>query len=414
MSRPEIVYLVSRFPRTSETFIVREMDALDRLGRFDIQVRSLFPSPDTTVHDIARRWAERRVRPTYAAALAGFAWAGLTRPRALMSVLAHVIDDYRRSPTLVRALVTVLIACAHARDLARSPRPPHIHAHYLSYPALAAWVCHRLAHCSYSVTVHAHDLYVDPSMLERKIADARFIATISEYNRNLLERLNPRHTPIHVLRAGIDTAAYHFRPRIIPADGPVRALTVASLQVYKGHEVLLRALAMGGPSVDRITLDLIGHGELQRELEVLAEQLGLGERVRFLGSRTEDEVRAALDAADLFVLPSIVAEDGQMEGLPVVLMEALACGVPTVSTDLSGIPEIVVDGSTGLLAVPGDVAGLNTTLAAMVARGSDVLDFAESGRRLVEREFELQHSISELNSLLDGASIRPAGPTTGN
>lgn len=400
MSQADVVYLVSRFPLTSETFIVREIDALEQLGQFDLHLRSLFPSPDEPVHDISRRWTERLVRPSAAAALAAFAWAGLTRPLALSSLLLRVIAGYRRSPLLVRAILTVVIGCAHARDLAHYARTPHIHAHYATYPALAAWVCQRLVGCTYSFTVHAHDLYVDTSMLDRKIADARFVVTISEYNRRLLERNNAQQTPIRVVHAGIDTTAYPFRPRAIPATGPVRALTVASLQAYKGHEVLFKALAMGGSAVDRITIDLIGDGGLRSELEALVDRLGLRERVRFLGSRSEVEVRAALDGADLFVLPSIVAHDGQMEGLPVALMEALACGVPTVSTRLSGIPEIVIDGVTGLLAAPHDAADLNRALAAMVERGDATVEFADSGRALVTSQFDLGQSLSAISALL--------------
>lgn len=401
MTRTDVVYLVSRFPVTSETFIVREIDALDRTGDFDLELRSLFPSPDKPVHEISRRWNTRLIRPSPTAALAGFGWAVLSRPRQLAAVLAQVVCGYRRHPpVLLRALVTVVIACAHARQLAGRPHSPHMHAHYATYPALAAWVCRRLAGVTYSFTVHAHDLYVDTSMLDRKIADACFVVTISQYNRELLERNNSGHTPIHVVHAGIDTSAYRYRPRAIPAQGPVRALTVASLQAYKGHAVLLEALALGGPAVDRITVDLIGDGVLREHLERLADRLGLQSRVRFLGSRSEDEVRVALDEADLFVLPSVVAANGQMEGLPVVLMEALACGVPTVSTALSGIPEIVVDGVTGLLAVPSDPVSLNITLAAMVERGDSAIGFAEAGRMLVTREFDLQQSISELGDLL--------------
>ncbi|MCX2932697.1 glycosyltransferase [Mycobacterium sp. CVI_P3] len=404
MIRPTVVYLVSRFPVTSETFIVREIEALNSSGRFDVELRSLFSSPDSPVHEIARRWNERLVRPTPAAAAVGFGWALLTRPLALLAVLVAVIGGYHRRPPLaVRALVTVLLACAHARDLARRPGPLHVHAHYATYPALAAWVCRRLIGTDYSFTVHAHDLYVDTSMLDRKISDARYVVTISEYNRVLLERHNAAHTPIHVVHAGIDTAAYRFRPRGVPRQGAVRALTVASLQSYKGHAVLLDALALGGPGVDRIALDLIGDGVLRGDLEDLVDRLGLRERVRFLGSCSEDQVRSALETADLFVLPSIVADDGQMEGLPVALMEALACGVPTVSTDLSGIPEIVVDGVTGLLAKPGDSVGLNRTLAEMVQLGSAAVKFAEAGRLLVTREFDLEKTICELGELLAGS-----------
>lgn len=400
MSRPEIVYLVSRFPVISETFIVREIEALDQLGRFDLGLRSLFPEPRQPVHDIAKRWTERRIRPSAGEVLVGLGWAALTRPATLASVLRGVVGGYRRRPALMaRALVTVSIACAHAKDLASRDHPVHVHAHFATYPALAAWVCKRLIGSTYSFTVHAHDLYVDTSMLERKIADSQFVVTISDYNRTLLEQNNLQHKPIHLLRAGIDTSAYRFRPRGVPVEGQVRALTVASLQGYKGHAVLLHALAMGGPSVDRITVDLIGDGPLREELEQLVAQLGLSRRVRFLGGRSEAEVRAALDDADLFVLPSVIADDGQMEGLPVVLMESLACGVPTISTALSGIPEIVVDGITGLLATPGDPEDLNRTMAAMVDLGAEATRFAQAGRDLVISQFDLHHTVVALSEL---------------
>lgn len=402
MSRPLVAYLVSRFPVTSETFIVRELDAIDRTNRYDLQIRSLFPAPDTAVHDIARRWVPQLVRPSTQAAAIGLFWAAVTRPLKFASVVTAVIAGYaRRPPLLVRALTTVLLACAHARQLAGSARSVHVHAHYATYPALAAWVCHRLAGASYGFTVHAHDLYVDTSMLDRKIADARYVVTISRFNRELLEQHNAGGTPIHVIHAGIDTAAYPFRARGIPAEGPVKALTVASLQQYKGHAVLLHAMAQGGPAVERMTLDLIGDGVLRAELEGLVDQLGLGDRVRFLGSCSEHHVRAALADADLFVLPSIVADDGQMEGLPVALMEALASGVPTISTSLSGIPEIVVDGETGMLAAPGDAADLNSTLTSMIERGPSAITLAQAGRTLVTGEFDLHSTVAALTGVLD-------------
>jgi glycosyltransferase involved in cell wall biosynthesis len=404
------MYLISRYPQTSETFIVREIDALDRSGLFNLELWSLFPSADEPVHEIQRRWMQRHRRPALAEAAKAFGWAAVTRPRAIASVLFAVAAGYRRSPShAVRALITVLLACAIARDLSRRPQLPHIHAHYATYPALAAWVCRRLVGSSYSFTAHAHDLYVDTSMLAQKVADARFVVTISEFNRALLATDNPGGTPIHIVHCGIDTTAYQFRPRPIPAEGPVRALTVASLQEYKGHAVLLQALAMGGPGVDRIVLDCIGKGELREDLEQLAARLGIADRVNFLGSRSEVEVRAALDAADLFILPSIVARDGQMEGLPVALMEALACGVPTVSTSLSGIPEIVVDGVTGLLATPADAASLNRTLQDAVQRGERTVEFARAGRELVTSEFDQAESTAVLTALLAG-ELRPESP----
>ena len=395
--------MVSRFPRTSETFIVRELDALARRGEFEVELRSLFPSPDTTVHEIASKWMDRVRRPRAAAALSGIFWALRRRPFVLASAAATVIREHVRRPRiLVRALVTFTLACAHARELAEREGNTHVHAHYATYPALTAWICRRLTGIGYSFTVHAHDLYLDQSMLGRKIADACFVIAISEFNRALLEDLNERGTPIEVIHCGIDIARYIYRPREIPAEGPVRALCVASLQEYKGHRFLFQALAVGGPNVERLRLDVIGEGPLEDELRRIASSLGIADRVRFLGGRDETFVLRALSEADLFVLPSVVAHSGQMEGLPVALMEALACGLPTVSTTISGIPEIVIDGVTGYLTQPGDVSGLHDALDGIIADRAAAAKRASAGRELVEREFVIDDNVRTLAHMLNG------------
>lgn len=400
MSRTHVDYLVSRFPVTSETFIVRELDALARTAGCEIGLRSLFPSQDPPVHEITRPWMARLIRPNALAGLRGLWWALTTQPLTTLSILRTVTLGYAANPSLlVRALATVPLAASHARDLSAAGGSRHIHAHFATYPALAAWMCSRLADVTYSVTVHAHDLYVDQSMLSTKMDDARFIVAISEYNRKLLGRFT--ETPTKVIHCGIDMQAYTFRPRRIPADGPIRALCVASLQEYKGHDVLLRALALGGPGVDRIELDLIGGGPLANQLARTARELGLHDRVTFLGGQPETAVRQALDQTDLFVLPSIVAADGQMEGLPVALVEALATGAPTVSTRLSGIPEVVIHQQTGLLATPSDAEDLRDVLESLIAAGPDVDDFTRAGRELVEREFDINTTTQALKELLD-------------
>ncbi len=402
MSTPRIVYLVSRFPQTSETFIVRELDSVASQTQYAFGLRSLFPAHDSAVHDIARKWVPQLRRPTATQASVGLGWATVRNPMVLASVIATVTKEYAKRPNLLaRSLITVALACAHARELARSDVPVHLHAHYATYPALAAWVCRRLLGIGYSFTAHAHDLYVDQGMLPVKVADADFVVTISEFNRRLLQRVAPAGVAIHLVHCGIDVQAYLYRKREMPAAGPVRALCVASLQEYKGHAVLFRALAMGGPGVDRIQLDLIGDGPLRQSLGRLADDLGIGDRVSFHGSRTETYVRNALAAADMFVLPSVVAADGQMEGLPVALMEALACGLPAVATALSGIPEIIVDGETGLLAAPGDARSLCDALDRLIEEPSSAARYARAGRELVEQQFDIAVSTSLLAQLFE-------------
>lgn len=149
--------------------------------------------------------------------------------------------------------------------------------------------------------------------------------------------------------------------------------------------MLLDALARHGHGLEHLSITLVGDGRLRADLERRAGELGLTGRIRFAGALTEHEVRDELARADLFVLPSVVARDGQMEGLPVALMEAMACGVPVVSTELSGIPELVRPGETGVLAPPGDAAGLAGALRSVLADPDGALERAGGGARWSSR-----------------------------
>lgn len=400
----KIAYVVSRFPHHSETFIVRELDAVSARAGMELELFALFGARSATVHPSARPWMEGLRCCRAAGALAGVAWWAARRPLRLSSSIALIAAGHRRRPrTLLRALATVPVAAAHARTL-RSLGVDHVHAHYATYPALAAWLCRRLTDVGYSFTVHAHDVFVDRSHLTRKLRDARFVVAVSHYNRDFLAaHCAAPATPVHVVRCGIDPAAYPCRPRGVPRAGPVRALCVASLQEYKGHRLLLEALAQSEPGLDRVRLDIVGEGPLRRRLATLAEGLGIAERVRFHGSLPEHEVTEMLARADLFVLPSVVARDGQMEGLPVALMEAMACGVPVVATRLSGVPELIDDGVTGVLAPPGDAIGLARALRRVLDDPDAALTRAAAGRQVVEARFDIRQTGRRLAQLFAAA-----------
>jgi glycosyltransferase involved in cell wall biosynthesis len=316
-----------------------------------------------------------------------------------------VVKDYWRKPrVLIRALATFGVAAGYAETVEAS-ETRHVHAHFASYPALAAWVCRRLTGIPYSFTAHAHDLYTTPMGVGRRANDAKFVVSISEFNRRLLRELAPEGAPIHVVHCGVDTDFYRSAPHTAPRTGAVRALCVASLREVKGHRVLLEALAEGAGRLDRIELDLVGDGPLRSELEDRVERLGLSARVRFHGDLTEHAVVEMLEAADIFVLPSVVERNGDTEGIPVALMEAMAAGVPVVASRLTGVPELVHDGETGLLAEPGDVSGLADRLAELLAEPHAAVARAALGRYLVEREFSLASSAAHLAMLFSGGQF---------
>jgi glycosyltransferase involved in cell wall biosynthesis len=334
------------------------------------------------------------------------------RPLRTLGVIGTVVAGHVRRPrVLVRALATVPLAAAHARRFQRAG-VEHVHAHFATYPTLAAWIAHRLAGTSYSFTPHAHDLFVHQAMLARKAADAAFVVGISEFNRRFLHEHVGAGLDVPIVHYGIDPSRFAFRVR--PEHDPPTIACVARLLPYKGHSVLLRALAGAEPPLTGSRLELVGDGPLRDELEREAVKLGIGDRVWFHGSVSEPEVAAVLAGADVFALPSIIAPDGDMEGIPNALIEAMAAGLPAVSTYQSGVPELIKDGRTGFLAQPGDVDGLRDALVRALTE-ADPAARAQAARTVVEEEFSTQRSAHRLVELFTavsagaGSSARSAG-----
>jgi glycosyltransferase involved in cell wall biosynthesis len=376
------------------------MNAVLGLDDVDIVLFSLFIARSPWVHESGRRWLAVHTHASARSAVSGMAVWLVRRPVRLMGCFGTVLRGYGRHPdALWRALLTVMLAAGHARTMRRQGIE-HVHAHFASLPTLAAWVAHRLLDVPYSFTAHAYDIFLGQEMLERKMHDAQFVVAISGYNREFLSGRGGDPSKIKVIHCGIDPGDYPYKPRTVDRDGPVKALCVASLQEYKGHETLLRALAAGGPRLERLSLDFVGDGPLREHLKRLAGSLGIADRVTFHGALEEAEVRRRLEAASAFVLAAVRDKRGNMDGLPVALMEAAACGLPMVSTTISGIPELVIDGETGLLAEPRDVEGLADALGRLLEDWPAATARAEQARRLVEAQFDIHVSARALHEQL--------------
>jgi glycosyltransferase involved in cell wall biosynthesis len=372
----------------------------------------LFPPKNPFVHPEAERWVARAHYSSPRAAVTGTLWWLARRPVRMIRAYASVLVGHWRKPgRLARALLACTVAAGHARTMRRL-EIEHVHAHFATYPALAAWLAGRLLDVPYSFTAHAHDIYIDQLHLRTLVRDAKVVATISEFNRGFLAPYAAgSETPVELVRCGVEPAAYAFRPRALPASGPVRAITVATLNELKGHAVLLDALARGGEDLARMQLDLVGSGPLEGALRAQVVRLGLEERVRFHGTQTEEDVARMLNAADVFVLASVVTPSGWMDGIPVALMEALAAGLPVIASRLSGIPELVRDGETGLLAVSGDSTDLAGVLERMLAEADATVERAHAGRALIEQEFDIERSADRMLAIFGvAAPAMPVGP----
>jgi colanic acid/amylovoran biosynthesis glycosyltransferase len=397
MPKIRIAYIVSRFPKVTETFVVRELDAVNALNRFEIALFALFPPPAGPMHANAAPWVEEVRRPSLAgASLALVRWA-FRRPWAVLSATAFVIRGFWRSPRLMCAsIAAMLVACADAEVMVRM-KIEHVHAHFAGHATTAAWVIRRLTGIEYSVTTHAYDLFHDQDCLCERLQAARFVITISQYNAEFLDGYcTDAMPPVSVVRAGVDLTQFRYIERVLPRDGRIRVLCVASLMSHKGHRVLLDSLASEEPDLRRIDVDLVGDGPEASAIKAQVERLSLGHRVHMHGSLPEDRVAEMFDEADIFVLPSLVGSSGRMDGVPVVLMEALACGVPAIASRLSGIPELVEDGVTGTLAEEGDVASLVSALLRVISDPVATAKMARAGRRRVVAEYNVERSATSL------------------
>jgi glycosyltransferase involved in cell wall biosynthesis len=403
--RRRIAYVVSRFPAITETFILDELRELRARG-VDVEILPLFGARGGEVHGAFRTL---RARTHYHRALswelaaAQLHWLR-RRPAALALAWARALRATAPSPKLlVRAPAVLLKAALLARRLA-AMEVDHVHAHWATHPALAAWTVQRLAGIPYSFTGHAHDLYVDRAMLRDKVRDAAFVVTISEFNRRLLADVCGAETArkVHVIRCGVDLGEFAPAPRRVPA-APTFAC-VASLQEYKGHAVLLEALALLRGRGVQARAVLVGDGPLRPQLDAQIARLGLRGAVALLGALPHEEIPGILAGATGMVLPSVRQSDGQMEGIPVALMEAMAAGVPVVSTRLSGIPELVRDGEGGLLVPERDPAALADAMARLASDPALVARLGAGARRIVERDFDRARNVARLEALLTGAA----------
>jgi glycosyltransferase involved in cell wall biosynthesis len=261
-------------------------------------------------------------------------------------------------------------------------------------------VIHHLTGLPYSFTPHANDLYRSPALFEEKVRDAEFVVTISEYDKRYIRERVTAPARIEVVHHGIDLD--QFEPRDVGGDGNRRVTCVASFTPKKGHRDLLQAFASLLPDFPDLELELVGDGEERDRIEAQIESLGIADRVKLPGWLPPDQVHDRLAGTEVFALPSIPLASGRMDGIPNALKEAMASGVPVVSTPLSGIPELVKDGVNGLLVPPGDWQALAGAMRRLLEDQEFARRLAERGREHVLEQFDLDVEANKLGDLIVG------------
>jgi glycosyltransferase involved in cell wall biosynthesis len=396
-----IAYLINEYPKVSHSFVRREIEALERRG-VEVEIFSIRPwSSDLT--DPADRAHADRTTVLYGQSsdLSGALRAeARTNGRALSATTAKAMKlakGSEKSPAYWSAYVA---EAARLRQLLVERKIDHLHAHFGTNSAAVAMLCRMLGGPSYSFTVHGpeeFDRQVGLSLTE-KIEHAAFVVGISSYGRSQLLRLAPadRRDDIHVIHCGLSSSYLESESGSI---GSAPALvTVGRLSEQKGHWVLLDAARMLAEDGIDFSLQLVGDGELRPEVEATIAAHGLEDHVEITGWATEDEVADAIRASRALVLPSFA------EGLPVVIMEALALRRPVISTYVAGIPELVSPGECGWLVPAGDASKLASAMRAVLAADPAELDrFGSEGADRVAQMHNVDLEAAALIELFTAA-----------
>jgi glycosyltransferase involved in cell wall biosynthesis len=461
-----VAYILSEFPSVSETFILREILELRRQG-VGVQVFALRRGRMDVVHaEVAALLPEVDYRPAWTDRRG---WQALAywlarRPGTLRRMVGRIVrgtwrgerhgihslrSEIRnpkseiRNPKSGRGLRSLLYCLRNVPAAAYFARRieilelPHIHAHWAYMPTFVAWLAAELTDRPFSFTAHAWDIFQETTLLREKIAHAAWVATCSEYNRRHLETTYPDVAlgKVFVAYHGLDFREWRKLgnretgklgceagetgklgnwaqlPNFLISQFPncliacPLLLSVGRLQPKKGFPVLLEACALLRERGVEFRCVIVGEGLEWDRLQQMCQERCLTEAVMFAGALTQEELWPLYTAADAFALPCVVTPEGDRDGLPNAILEALAMGRPVVTTPVSAIPEVIVDGVTGLLVPPGDAAALADALERLLADADLRQRLGQQGQARVREQFDVTRNVAPLVERFTQANV---------
>lgn len=411
VARPPIAYLMSRWPKLTETFILYELLAVEALGQ-PVELYPLLRHRETVSHPEAIALGTRaHYQPFLSRAILASQFDALRRrPRAYFGALSSVLRGTVGSANYFFGGLAIFPKVVHMARLMETSGVTHVHCHFSNHPAVAGFIIHRLTGIPYSFVAHGSDLHVDRHMLDRKVEEAAFVVAISKDNLEeiVAEVGEEARSRVEVIHCGVDTARLHPHSGTTRADRPFTILCIGTLHEVKGQAVLVEAVRLLRDRGIAVACRIVGDGEDEAMLREQIVEADLDGSVTLDGRLTRSEVIAALGDADLLVAPSVVASDGKREGIPVVLMEAMSCGLPVVASRLSGIPELVDDQVSGLLVPPADARALADAIARLHGEPDLRARLGAAARERIEHDFDLTTNARTILDRIANASSRRA------
>ncbi|MGS4947834.1 glycosyltransferase [Meridianimarinicoccus sp. RP-17] len=390
---PKVGYVVKRYPRFSETFIVNEILAHEAAGTA-VEIFALRPVEETHFQDRLAHVRAAVTRLPDKQRTADALWRLMGRAQHLLPGVWTALGDMRdESERDVAQAILLAIEC-------RARGVDHLHAHFGTVATTVARLAATLAGIGYSFTAHAKDIYFDYAEnvnLAAKLRDARHVVTVSDFNAtHLRERFGPDAAKVVRLYNGLDLDQFTYRaPQAAAAD----IVAVGRLIEKKGFNILIEAIRLLHAGGTPVRCRIVGGGDDHAHLAAQIASEGLEDAVELMGPRPQSEVVAMMRAAAVLACPSITGRDGNRDGLPTVLLEAMALGTPVIATDVTGIPELVRDGHTGLCVPEGDPVALADGLARLLGSPDLRRQLAVAGRRTIEAEYNITANAAVLRSL---------------
>jgi glycosyltransferase involved in cell wall biosynthesis len=404
--RPLIGYLMKTYPKLSETFILNEILELERQG-VRLHLFSLRRSPDHKVHpDVAKVKAQVTYIPSL---LPGFnlqdafkllkahvqlLWQNPRRYLKAWKFHRHRPESKRLNEFLQGGYLALVLQKLGIQ---------HLQAHFANVPTATTEIAQQFSDISYNIFAHAKDIYLtEPEVLDRRIASARFALTCTAFNQRYLKTLSTSSTPIHLSYHGIDFD--RFTPPIPkPVSDRPLILSVGRLCEKKGFPYLIQACQQLKQWGHSFQCEIVGYGELQNSLQQMIIDLDVADVVSLAGKMDQDELVQIYRRTSIFVLPCQVMENGDRDGIPNVLLEAMAMEIPVVSTNVSGISELVETGTNGMLVPEKSSWAIAHALETLLEDPEMGQKWGKNGRDRVLQQFSLERNVAEIRMLLSGA-----------
>ena len=422
---PKVAYVLKRFPRISETFILNEILELERLG-VPVEIFALLPPTKGPHHKAVGKVQARvtylphnRVIKNLPMLNGCYAGDGLKEqplkkvipgPQTPAADLFPGKDLLETTGLLFKA--AALTSAVWAKGIA------HLHAHFGTDATTVAMLASRLSGIPYSFTAHAKDIFhtytdrqVDTAFLSEKIRHARFVVTVSDYNRRYLAQLVGPGASAKISRLynGIDLSRFH--PNGAQRESGL-IIAIGRLIEKKGFNHLINACRLVRERGCTFRCMIVGDGPDRHALEQQILELGLREHVTLIAALPQEQLVTMMQRAAVTVLPCVVSASGDRDGLPTVLLEALAAGLPAISTDIAGIPEIIDDGVSGLLVPPADPRRLADAIAELLSKPELQQRLARQGRVKAERDFDLRKNVRVLHDHFSRSATSPSNLST--